>query len=445
MNKKNFITFSLLVIIFFLTISCSILGNNNKIDEIINLGLSGGNSNQEGKAYYINYDQNSVMQFISGFLFDGSNYYISGSASNFLGLIKLDSDLQVVYAKKYIGDQSIYSYVFTNLSFNPFNSSKLYVGGMINNTGIIAEIDKNTGDLNIIKSYNNAGSISILNDLNNLYGIVQTGYILKFDYNLNLLTAKYAATYGEYIFSNPIQNNNFIAIHYAKRNIFNIYYDYGIILINKDLTSAYEISGVDPLTRSTINDNNLYLIDTKLVDPMGQNNNRNLILAKIDLSNPNNFNVTSSKEYIVNDRFISIRSALINQDLIIGFSNLNGTLTFLKINTQNLDIVSQINLTPRNNDRLSIDHILPLNNGGFCAISYFNNFGYILQMPSNFNLNLNNCVFNISSSNITATNFNYNLNLSDITNNFNDQSLTEANTPNLNSQDLNVVLNCSNP
>lgn len=66
--------------------------------------------------------------------------------------------------------------------------------------------------------------------------------------------------------------------------------------------------------------------------------------------------------------------------------------------------------------------------------------GYGIKMPSDFSLDPNNCVFNVSNPGITASNYTYTLNTTIPT--LSSVSLTEATIPTLTEVSVNTFVGC---
>ncbi len=159
-------------------------------------GGSGGGITLTNGAVHI--DTSGGTDWYNGALFDGNNYYITGwqdDGTTKYAIIKINPDLTLNYAKYYtaLGASDI---GLTDSFFNPNDNTKLYVGGWYssdgqNYDGIIGEIDKNTGNLNILKRYSNSDFICLITDNTNLYRVIANGYIIKLNLsNLSIVDSK---------------------------------------------------------------------------------------------------------------------------------------------------------------------------------------------------------------------------------------------------------------
>ncbi|MGC8815191.1 MAG: hypothetical protein ACP5O4_03205 [bacterium] len=500
--KKNIMLFliaSIMILVVGLLITSCGSWDNKFIGYYYGFGGNSGNSgssrgNINGAVFIIggslsshNYS-NYLYNWYNGVLFDGNNYYISGwqqdstDSTRKYTVIKLNPDLTLNYAKYYTTDNNDIG--LTNICFNPFDNNKLLIAGwnknVINNgvlannqinkgllkpnpPGLIFSLDKITGNLNIIKSYLDTGPIYIFNDPSNnryLYLVGHYGHIIK----LNLSNFSYIAKkVSNYSFENIFVNNDYVATY----NNDSVNNNYGVVVAKKDLSQAliFYVNGNIHQVPLLDNNDNIYLID--------KSTNGNLVISKINLNNFNNPNRISSKEYnltyTLNNSLISTSSTfLIDGNIVIGISNssnINPDIHFLKINKDNLGIINEIRLSPK--DSLGAG-VTPQGNlgsmtmcltpdGGFFAsrfsyysfsegdVSYDLRLGYALKISNNFILDPNNCVFNVTNnqSNIIGD-YNGNLNYVYITNSMNNDSLFEDQNFTFSPQNVNTTVGCIN-
>ncbi|MGB9638988.1 MAG: hypothetical protein ACPL1F_06845, partial [bacterium] len=427
---------AILSLVSILIVSCN-LGGSNKFINLLGSGSIGGGITLTNRAVHI--DTNSATDWYNGVLFDGNNYYISGFqeySTKKYAIIKLNPDLTLNYAKYYTASGAT-NIGLTNLWFNPNNSNELFVGGWYNNIsgdGIIGKIDKNTGNLNILKIFNSIGLVNLITDSTNLYGVSDNGSILKTDLNLNGLAAKEISGYK---FENITQNSNYIATYRFNNN------PYGVVIVKKDLSQAIQINtnGFQKQVPLMDNNNNLYLID--------KNGSNNLVIAKIDISNISSVSLDMSKEYtwsslngIYSEAFLS------DGNIVIGITTAEAprNVIFLKINKDDLSIMNQVKLSAKGggNSQIVLMTVFPTIDGGFFASRYINSgdVGYAIKMPSDFNLGTN-CVFNVSNPNITANNYTYTINTTAIT--MNDVTITEGSIPTLTEENVSTFVGCMSP
>ncbi len=395
-----------------------------------------------------------------GGIFDGINYYLSGfqeDTTKKYAIVKLNPDLTLNYGKYYTVSGST-DIGLTNLYFNPNDSTKLYVGGWHNGAagnGIIAEIDKNTGNLTIIKAYSNTGSINLITDSTHLYGVSVNGYIMKLNLsNLSIVDSKQINGYN---FSSISQNNSYIATYNVNSS------SYGVVAVKKDFSSAtlFKTNGNQNQVPLIDSDNNMYLID--------KSTDNNLVIAKINL-NDNSLDI--SKEYT-----LSLTSAyysgifLDDGSMLVAIESTdlsNRFLQFFKINRNDLSLVSKVRVLPKQqlSGNYPIESIESMTlftdfSGGFFAagilhwdisegdVSISLDIGYALKMPSNFNLDPNNCVFNTTYNiPINSANYNYNIDYTNMNLDNSNLNLNEISSLSLTSQNLNTFVGCidsSNP
>lgn len=355
--KKNtilliFTSIILFAIVLFL-ISCG--SCDNKFINLLGSGSIGGITLTNG-AVHIN--TSSIYDFYNGVLFDGNNYYITGYQDDGTikyAIIKINPDLTLNYAKYYTASGA--SYIgLVNSFFNPNDNTKLYVGGWYNGLfgdGIIGEIDKNTGNLSILKRYSNMSAISLIADATNLYGVSLYGYIIKL--NLSDLSIVGSKQISGYNFVNISQNSNYIATY-------NLNGPYGVVIIKKDLSQSVNVNTIGNQIQVPIMDNNyLYLIDQ---------NSGNLVISKIDISNLSSLSVSVSKEYSWNSLFGRYSGTfLIDGNIGIGITTNESpnNLIFLKINKNDLSIMNQIKLSAKGggNSQVVAMTMFPTIDGGF--------------------------------------------------------------------------------
>ncbi|MGC8734072.1 MAG: hypothetical protein ACP5RD_03405 [bacterium] len=434
--KKNIIFFLiasiiLLVVGLFIT-SCG--SCDNKFTNLLGSGSIGGGITLTNRAVHI--DTNSAKDWYNSVLFDGNNYYISGwqeDSTKKYAIIKLNPDLTLNYAKYYTASGAT-DIGLTNLWFNPNNSNELFVGGWYTTgDGIIGKIDKNTGNLNILKIFNSIGLVNLITDSTNLYGVSYNGYILKTDLNLNVLSAKQISGYK---FENITQNSNYIATY-------NFNSPYGVVIVKKDLSQAIQINtnGYQDQVPLMDNNNNLYLID--------KNGSNNLVIAKIDISNISSVSLDMSKEYTWSSlNGIYSGGFLSDGNIVIGITTAEtqNNIIFLKINKNDLSIMNQVKLSAKGggNSQIVLATVFPTVDGGFFASRYIGlgKVGYAIKMPSDFNLGTN-CVFNVSNPNITANNYTYTINTTAIT--MNDVTITEGSIPTLTEENVSTFVGCMSP
>jgi len=313
---------------------------DNKFTNLLGSGSIGGGSGGEitltNGAVHI--DTSSGNDWYNGALLDGNNYYITGyqyDGTTKYAIIKINPDLTLNYAKYYtaLGASDIR---LTDSFFNPNDNTKLYVGGWyisgVNYDGIIGEIDKNTGNLNILKRYSNSDFICLITDNTNLYRVIANGYIIKLNLsNLSIVDSKQI----NYNFVNISQNSNYIATYSYNG-------PYGVVIIKKDLSQAVNVNTSNSQRQVPIMDDNyLYLIDK---------NSGNLVILKIDISNLSSLSVSVSKVYNWSSLGgFNSGTTLSDGNIGIGITT-NETpnnLIFLKINKDDLSIMNQIKLSEK--------------------------------------------------------------------------------------------------
>jgi len=394
-----------------------------------------------------------------GGIFDGINYYLSGfqeDTTKKYAIVKLNPDLTLNYGKYYTVSDST-DIGLTNLYFNPNYSTKLYVGGWYssdgqNYDGIIGEIDKNTGNLNILKRYSNTGLINLITDSTHLYGVSRNGYIIKMNLNDSSINS---VLINNCNFENISQNNSYIATYNVNSS------SYGVVAVKKDFSSAtlFKTNGNQNQVPLIDSDNNMYLID--------KSTDNNLVIAKINL---NNNSLVISEKYT-----LSLTSAyysgifLDDGSMLVAIESTdlsNRFLQFFKINRNDLSLVSKVRVLPKqqlsgNYPIVSIESMTlcrDFSRGVFAAgilhwdisegdVSISLDIGYALKMPSNFNLDPNNCVFN-TTYNIPINSANYNYNIDYTNMNLDNSNLNEISSLSLSSKDLNTFVGCidsSNP
>ena len=412
---------------------------DNKFTNLLGSGSIGGGSGGEitltNGAVHI--DTSSGNDWYNGALLDGNNYYITGyqyDGTTKYAIIKINPDLTLNYAKYYtaLGASDIR---LTDSFFNPNDNTKLYVGGWyisgVNYDGIIGEIDKNTGNLNILKRYSNSDFICLITDNTNLYRVIANGYIIKLNLsNLSIVDSKQI----NYNFVNISQNSNYIATYSYNG-------PYGVVIIKKDLSQAVNVNTSNSQRQVPIMDDNyLYLIDK---------NSGNLVISKIDISNLSSLSVSVSKVYNWSSLGgFNSGTTLSDGNIGIGITT-NETpnnLIFLKINKNDLSIMNQIKLSAKGggNSQVVLNTMFPTTDGGFFVSRYINvgGVGYGLKMPSDFSLGTN-CVFNVSNPGITENNYSYVINSNVPT--LNSGGLTEIAIPTLTGVTVSTFVGCLSP
>ncbi len=428
-----FVGIILSAIVLFLT-SCG--SCDNKFTNLLGSGSIGGGSGGgitlTNGAVHI--DTNGT-DWYNGALFDGNNYYITGwqdDGTMKYAIIKINPDLTLNYAKYYTASGAT-NIGLSNSFFNPNDNTKLYVGGWYNNDGIIGEIDKNTGNLNILKRYSNSGVIALITDNTNLYGVSLNGYIIKLNLsNLSIVGSKQISGYN---FASISQNSNYIATYSYN-------YPYGVVIIKKDLSQAVNVNTNGDQHQFPIMDENyLYLID--------KNSSNNLVISKIDISNLSSLSVSVSKEYSwnsLNGRYSGTILSDGNIGIGITTNETPNNLIFLKINKNDLSIMNQIKLSAKGggNSQVVLNTMFPTTDGGFFVSRYINvgGVGYGLKMPSDFSLGTN-CVFNVSNPGITENNYSYVINSNVPT--LNSGGLTEIAIPTLTGVTVSTFVGCLSP
>ncbi len=156
----------LIVIIITIIVNLVSCGScDNKFINLLGSGSLGSSITLTNGAVHI--DTTGVYDWYNGALFDGNNYYITGwqdDGTKKYAIIKINPDLTLNYAKYYTASGAS-DIGLTNSFFNLNDNTKLYVGGWYNGIsgdGIIGEINKNTGNLSILKSvfWNRANSVN---------------------------------------------------------------------------------------------------------------------------------------------------------------------------------------------------------------------------------------------------------------------------------------------
>jgi len=376
-------------------------------------GGPGGTPNFVNDAKHI--DTNGT-DWYNSILFDPITYkyYISGCQQDTtikLALISINPDLTLNYSKYYeVKDSSnnTLSYVgLTNLWYK--DNSTFYVGGWIspdgtNYHGIIGEVNKNTGQITLKKIFQNIDHLACISDGNNIYGVSESsGYVLKLDNNYGIVSSKQVSSILE-----TISISNGYLITYDVHNK-------GVVVIDKNLNNAVRFNNSTYMSHAALVDNNnkLYYIDNS--------NTNNLVLAKVDITNLNSPTQDMVKEYSW-DSILSTHQMGFSLDgnIILGIttSESPSNIILLKINKNDFSIMNQVKLSAKgggNSQLWGNLNIMPLPDGGFVISRFINNVGYILKGPSDLNIDNNNCVFNVTDPNITASDSSYTISTTNLT------------------------------
>ena len=365
------------------------------------------------KAFYI--DTQGLERY-TGIIYDKTNYYMVGYQSDIsmkYAIIKLNSDLTLDYAKYYIpASLDKFNIGLTNLWFDFNNNDELFTGGWYRygdiDNGIIGKINKNTGNLKILKNFSNTGEIYLITDRIYLYGATSKGFIFK----LNLKDL-------EIINSKIIFNSSFCNISSSKDYIST--YDYKnnrLLLLNKDLKDCigFYLSGYQEQTPLIDNENNLYLIDSN-------KKNLGIVISKISLNNLDMPLLINSKEYFWNNINSKYSGTFLNDKniiLAISVQEINTYKNFikiLKINKDNLNITNQIKLvSKKDNIGTRLMTIFPAINNSFLGVFDVNtsSSSLFLRVPDNFEFNINKTL-KIHDPMLKTKNFKYKLNTKKIT------------------------------